>query len=409
MNQYKQNLARTAVKIGVNLQKGQELFINSPIETAEFAREIAKAGFEAGAKDVHIHYGDENLAKLRYNNAAKETLMSIPAWVAGQYQEILDKDACVISIAAAEPGLMASVDPEKIAACTRAREAVSDVYSRAMMANNKRWCVISAPSEKWAAKVFTDTADPAQAQELLWSAIIRATHCAEKDPVACWHEQDQAFKTRSAILNNKQYKKLHYRNSLGTDFTVGMPENQNWSGGSECAQDGVVFFPNLPTEEIFCAPDRMTAEGTLVSSYPLIYNGQTIDGFRLTFKDGKVVDYSAETGEKVLKSLLESGENADRLGEIALVPYDSPISKMDLLFYNTLFDENASCHFALGAAYPSCITGGEKMSEEELTAAGLNQCRSHVDFMVGTRDLSIDGILPDGTEEPVFRDGNFVF
>ena len=409
MNKYQNNLARTAVEIGVNIQPGQKLFINSPIETAEFARTLAGAAFEAGAGDVFVHYTDENLTKIRYEKAEKDVLCHIPEWVITKYNEILKDGGAVISISAAEPGLFAGINGEKLKAVSKAKQAAAAAYNSAIMANKNRWCVISVPSAAWAVKVFPQARTRDQALELLWSAIIRATHSSEHDAVAYWRRQDNTFKRRSAILNEKQYDRLHYKNSLGTDLTVGLPKNHNWSGGSEVAQDGVVFFPNLPTEEIFSAPDKERVDGHLVSSYPLIYQGRMIDHFHLDFRKGKVVGYSAKTGQDVLEELITSDDGAEQLGEIALVPNDSPISKMDLLFYNTLFDENASCHFAFGAAYPGCVKGGEQMSEEELSKSGLNQSRTHVDFMVGTDDLEITGILPDGTEELVFKDGNFVF
>ncbi len=405
MKSPKENLAEISVKIGVNLQPGQELFINSPIETADFARLIAKSAFDAGAKDVHVNYQDEKLSKLRYEGADKETLSEIPDWFKLKYDEILDKKGAVISIHASDPDLLSGIDQEKILASVKAREEATREYSDAIMADDVRWCVISVPTDSWAKKVFPQSSTPV---DDLWKAIFKTTYTDQEDPVACWREKDKAFKARAEKLNEKQYKALRYKNSRGTDITVGLPKNYIFSGGSEKAKDGVEFFPNLPTEELFSAPDKDRVDGTLVSAYPLVYNGKIIDRFSLTFKDGKVVDYKAEIGEDALDSLIHVSEGSDHLGEVALVPYDSAISNMNLLFYNTLFDENASCHFALGAAYPTCVKGGENMRPEELEKAGLNQSPTHVDFMVGTDDLKITGVLEDGTEEKIFENGNFV-
>lgn len=406
MNQKQKNLAKIAVEIGVNLQPGQNLYINSPIETADFARELSQAAFDAGAKDVQIFYADEQFAKIRYENASCEALAEVPESYKIRYQEILDKDGAVISIHASDPNLLTDVAPEKIMANVRAREEATQEYSDAVMADQIRWCVVSVPTDSWAKSVFPDDEDSV---DHLWDAILSSTYCDQDDPVACWREKDKTFNSRAKRLNDKQYRALRYKNARGTDITVGMPKNHIWSGGSEAAQDGISFFPNLPTEEIFSAPNCDEVNGTLVSAYPLVYQGRTIDNFSITFKDGKAVSWQAETGADALDDLIHASDGSDRLGEIALVPHDSAISNMNLLFYNTLFDENAACHFALGAAYPGCVENGENLTREELQAIGLNQSPTHVDFMVGTDDLEIVGITEDGQEEAIFEQGNFVF
>ncbi len=408
-NKYTENLAKTSVKIGVNLQKDQILVINAPIETAEFAREVAKEAYDAGAKDVFIHYNDEQFHKLRYERTTEETLREVPDWWRERLDYAVNNNAAIISISAVDPDLLTDISTAKINASIEARQEAMSDYNKALMGNRNRWCVISVPTASWAVKVFPEAKNSAQALDLLWSAIIRSTHCNTRDPIAEWHEKDQIFKERSKWLNEQQFDKLHYKNELGTDLMVGLPKRHVWSGGSEKAQDGVEFFPNLPTEEIFTAPDRMRVDGRLVSSYPLVYRGKTIESFSLNFKDGEITDWCAKTNEDVLSSLIESHKNHMRLGEAALVPYDSAISRMDLLFYNTLFDENASCHFAIGSAYPGCVENGAELTEEELLEAGLNQAPNHVDFMIGTKDLQITGIKEDGTEIPVFTDGNFAF
>lgn len=404
---YQDNLAKTAVKIGVNIQPDQFLVINSPIETADFARKVAEAAFEAGAGDVYINYGDEKFNKIRLNNVTEETLKKVPDWYSEQLDNIIERGGAVISISAVDPDLLKDIDSNKISAQTVARANASESFSEALMSNKNRWCIISVPTENWAKKVFPDAKGNQLAVDLLWNAILRSTLSNTPDPIKAWKEKDLKFKKRAAWLNNKQFKELHYKNDLGTDLYIGLPENHVWSGGSEIAQDGVKFFPNLPTEEIFTAPHREKVNGRVVSSYPLVYQGKTIENLVLDFKDGKVVDYSATTNEDIIQSLI-SRENSNYLGEVALVPFNSPISDMNILFYNTLFDENAACHLALGDSYPTCIQDGNDLSKEELLERGLNQSRDHVDFMIGTEDMTITGINQDGEEEIIFENGNFI-
>lgn len=407
MNQtYCNNLAELAVRIGVNLQKGQDLVINSPIECADFARLLSEKAWEAGARDVRINYSDERFSKIRYTHADLSVFEEVPQWFVDRQNAIIDRQAAVISVYADDPDLLAGVDPLKIKTATAAIQAATKDYHTAMMNDACRWCVVSVPTVGWARKVFPNLSD-ADAVEALWDAIFKATRADQPDPVGAWQAFDRSFDERVDFLNRHQFDRFVYTNSAGTHIEVGMPDNYLFAGGSEKAQDGVEFFPNIPTEEVFSAPHKDRVNGTLVSSHPLVYNGQLIDRFALTFKDGRVCDYRAETGEAALKALIEAAEGSDQLGEIALVPYHSPISAMGLLFYNTLFDENASCHFALGAAYPSCVAGGTAMSPEELTACGLNLSTTHVDFMIGTADLCITGIQKDGTEVPVFQNGDW--
>lgn len=404
---YQENLAETAVKIGVNIQPNQFLVINSPVETADFARKVAKAAFDAGAEDVYINYNDQKFSKIRLDNASKETLKEIPDWWSDRLNNIIDRGGAIINISAVDPDLMDEVDTEKIETSIEAKKSASHDYNEALMGNKNRWCVISVPTTNWAKKVFPEAMNGQKATDLLWNAILRSTHCISKDPIKEWHEQDKLFKERAERLNKKQYDQLHYTNDLGTDLYIGLPKNHIWSGGSEVSQDGVSFFPNLPTEEIFTAPDKYRVNGRVAASYPLIYHGKTIEDIQLEFKDGKVVDVFANKNEDLLRKIIEKDNNG-YLGEVALVPYSSPISEMNILFYNTLFDENASCHLALGTAYPNSIEDGLIMTEEELDEAGINTSSDHIDFMIGTEDLKITGVNEDGSEEPIFINGNFV-
>ncbi|MDO4289323.1 MAG: aminopeptidase [Eubacterium sp.] len=401
-----QKLAELAVKIGVNLQPDQSLVINTPIECSDFARMVAEAAYKAGAWDVRMNYSDEKFSRIRYKNAGLKALEEVPQWFVDKQKDVVSRGAAVISIYAEDPDLFADVDPTKIKAASAAVQRATEAYHMAMMNNQCRWCVVSVPTAGWAKKVFPDVPED-EATDKLWAAILKATRADLEDPVAAWQACNQNFEAKTKFLNDHQFDKFIYKNGRGTCIEVGMPENHIWAGGSEKAQDGVEFFPNIPTEEVFCAPHRDRINGTLVSSHPLVYNGQLIDKFSLSFKDGVVTGYTAQVGQDALKTLVEASKGSDRLGEIALVPYHSPISDMNLLFYNTLFDENASCHFALGAAYPTCVEGGETMDPEALKAAGLNYSTTHVDFMVGTEDLSIVGVKKDGTEVQIFKDGDW--
>ena len=403
---YKHNLAKIAVKVGVNLQPDQILIINSPVECADFSRLLVTEAYKAGAKDVLINYEDQKISRLRYDNASEKTLSNIPDWIKNKYDWILENKAAIISIHATEPTIMAGVNNEKVKIAVNASQSVTAGYHQAIINNLIRWCVISVPTPSWAKQVFPNCEEK-EAVERLWEAICKTSRTDVDDPIEAWSQHNANFKAHAEFLNKQQFDHFIFRNSLGTNLTVGMPENHIWEGGCEKAADNIIFNPNIPTEEVFCAPHRTRVNGTLVASHPLVYLGQIIDKFQLTFNKGRVVEYSAEKGEEALKNLINESAGSNYLGEIALVQHDSPISNLNLLFYNTLFDENASCHFALGSSYPTNIKNGTKMSEEELLAAGMNCSNTHVDFMIGTSDLSIIGVKKDGTEITVFEKGNW--
>lgn len=405
-NENSKKLAKLVVKIGVNIQKGQPLVINAPIECSDFARSLAEEAYLAGAKDVSINYNDEIFNKIRYTHADLEVLKDVPDWYITKQNSVVEKGSALISVYADDPDLLKGVDPQKIKTASAAIQKATEAYHMAMMNNECRWCVVSVPTIGWATKVFPGV-EAETAVEMLWDAIFKATRADQEDPIQAWHTFNKNFIDKTHFLNTSQFEKFIYKNNLGTNLEVGMPKNHIWAGGSEKAADGVEFFPNIPTEEVFSAPHKDKVNGTLVSSHPLVYNGQLIDNFSFTFKNGKVIDYHAETGSEALKALVEASEGSNYLGEISFVPYHSPISDMNILFYNTLFDENASCHFALGAAYPTCLQDGSKMDIESLNKAGLNYSTTHVDFMVGTKDLNITGIKADGTAVPIFTNGNW--
>jgi len=401
--------ARLVVRVGVNLQPDQLLVINAPIECADFARRIAREAYDAGAHDVTISWKDEQFSLLRYEKAKTQVFSEFPEWRQRLYTDLAEQGAAFVSIAAEDPEIFKNVDPERLRLSRQAAGAALLEYRQRTMKSENAWCVVSIPTESWARAVFPEMS-ASEAVGKLWQSIFQAVRVQEgSDAVALWQQHADFLHQAAEFMNAHAFASLHYQNALGTDLTVELPEGHVWAGGAENTTGGVRFIANMPTEEVFSLPKRDGVNGTVVATKPLNYNGNLIENFRLTFVDGKVTEYHAEKGEALLKELLSMDEGSCRLGEVALVPYDSPISQSGVLFFNTLFDENASCHLAFGKAYPTSIRGGAAMKELELLAAGANDSLLHEDFMIGSRDLSITGRMKDGTEVPVFRNGNFVF
>lgn len=403
-----EKFGRLIIKVGINIQQGQTLVIGAPIECAEFVRIIAELAYKEGARDVVINWKDEQFRKIRFTHAPEEVFEEFPQWQKKMYDDYSEQGAAFLSIYAEDPELLKDINPKRIAKATKASSTALKEYYEKMMANRFAWSVVSIPTVSWAQKVFPD-ASPEQAVDLLWNAILNTVRVDTEDPVEAWKAHQKKLKKSVDFLNDNNFKYLKYKNSIGTDLTIELPENHIWAGGTDYTTDGVEFIANMPTEEVFTMPVKTGVNGTVVSSRPLNYNGNLIKNFTLVFKDGRIVDYKAEEGYETLQSLIDTDEGSHYLGEVALVPVDSPISKSEILFYNTLFDENASCHLAIGKAYPTCIKNGESMSPEELAAAGANDSLTHEDFMIGTPDLEIIGTKANGEEIPVFLNGKFAF
>ena len=392
--------ASLAVNIGVNIQKDNILVISSPIETAEFARLITEEAYKSGAKDVIVHYGDQKLTKIKLENSSLETISNIPEWQAESYNYYARQEACFISISASDPDGLKGVPVEKIGASQKARTSALKEYFDNSMSNKCRWCVLSVPTLSWAKKVFPKVSDY-EAMESLWDVIFKTVRVDTENPVNAWKKHNAYLEEKIKFMNNNNFKSVHLKSANGTDLNIELPEGHIWAGGSEGDVNG--------TEEVFTLPKKTGVNGIVYSSKPLSYGGNLIDNFSITFKDGKAIDFTAETGYDVLKQMLESDEGAKYLGEVAFVPYNSPISNSKLIFFNTLFDENAACHLAFGRAYESCVKDADKYSEEELEKIGVNNSVIHVDFMIGTSDLEITGINKNGETIQIFSNGNWAF
>ncbi|GAA0605870.1 aminopeptidase [Virgibacillus siamensis] len=401
----KEKYADLALKTGVNLQKNQALMINAPIEGADFTKIVARKAYEMGAKDVHINWADDELTLLKFENAPDEVIGDFPEWKVKLHDMYAEDGAAVLSIRSTNPDLLKDIDSTRVAKANKAAAQAMTNFRQYTMNDRIAWSIISIPTGDWAQKIFPDKSKD-DAMESLWDAIVKIVRVDQEDPVAAWDAHNETLKTAREILNKKNYQKLIYK-APGTDLELELPQGHIWKGGSAKTEKGTTFNPNMPTEEVFSMPHKYGVNGTVSSTKPLNYGGSLIDNFSLTFKDGKVVDYKAEQGEDTLKHLLDTDEGARRLGEVALVPHESPVSQSGLIFYNTLFDENASCHIALGKAYPTNLEGGASMSDDELDQHGVNDSLTHVDFMIGSEKLDIDGVVEDGSTEPVFRNGTW--
>lgn len=397
--------AELAVKIGVNVQPMQTLVITAPISTAPFVRKVAKKAYEAGAKHVIMEWSDDELTRLKFDLAPDEAFTEYPLWKAKGLEEMAENGAAFLYVTASNPDLLKGVKLERISASNKAAGQALNTFRNYTMSDKVSWCVLAVPSPQWAAMVFPNL--PLEEQEAaLWDAIFRATRADMNDPVQAWHDHHAALNSKVDLLNAKQYRYLHYT-APGTELTIELPPKHIWIGGGGHNEKGVFFMANMPTEEVFTAPLKTGVNGKVTSTKPLSYHGNLIENFTLTFKDGRIVEATAEKGEASLKQLIETDEGSHYLGEVALVPHLSPISQSNIIFYNTLFDENASNHLAIGNAYSVNIENGANMTKEELEQYGINTSMTHVDFMIGSAEMDIDGETADGNREPIFRKGNW--
>ncbi len=399
--------ADLAVRVGVNVQKGQNLQINAPISAVEYVRKVVKKAYEAGARNVYVEWNDDEITRTRFDLAPDEAFLDYPMWKAKGMEELAENGAAFLSIISSNPDLLKGVNPDRIANANKTAGQALEKYRNYSQSDKISWSVIAVPSDSWAEKIFPDLSSEEQVKKL-WDAIFQATRVDVEDPVQAWKEHNATLHAKVEYLNKKKYKKLQYK-APGTDLAVELPEEHVWIGGGGENEKNIEFVANMPTEEVFTVPKKDGVNGFVSSTKPLNYGGSLIDQFTLTFENGRIVDVKAETGEDTLKRLVETDEGSHYLGEVALVPHSSPISQSKILFYNTLFDENASNHFAIGNAYAFCIEGGKTMSRDELVEKGANSSITHVDFMVGSSEMDIDGITADGTVEPVFRNGNWAF
>lgn len=404
-NQNLEKYAQLIVEVGVNVQAGHTIVIQIAVDQAPLARLLTTKAYELGAAEVIVQWTDDVVQKEFLSHAADDRLSNIPQYKIDQTDDWVEKGASRISVVSANPDALAGVDSDRVALFQAASGKAMMNLRQATQANKVSWTVVAAAGADWAQKVFPETS-PEEAQDQLWDQIFKTTRIYEEDPVAAWKKHDETLQVKAEELNKEQFSALHYT-APGTDLTIGLPKNHLWEGAGSYNARKEKFMANMPTEEVFTAPDNRRIDGYISSTKPLSYAGTIISGMKFTFKEGKVVDFSAEQGEEVLSKLLAIDEGAKSLGEVALVPDPSPISQSGIIFFNTLFDENASNHLALGSAYAFSLQGGTDMSEEELAAAGLNRSQTHVDFMVGSDHMSIDGIKEDGTTIPVFRNGDW--
>lgn len=399
--------AELAIKVGVNIQKGQYLLINTTTDSLDFTRIVVKKAYEAGAGRVQVNLTDPIITRSFYELGAEEEFSKFPKWTVAQRHELLERKGALLWIEAEDPDLLAGIPSSRISAQEKAAGTALVRYRKAIMNDEIAWSIIAVPSGKWAAKVFPDLPVSEQ-MPALWEAIFKTVRIGEGEAVSNWKQHIETLQARAVQLNNMKLAKLHYK-APGTDLTIELPEQHLWISGSSKSPEGITFIANMPTEEVFTLPSKYGVNGVVSSTKPLAYQGNIIDNFSLTFEKGRIVNAHAEVGNELLQELITQDEGSSYLGEVALVPHKSPISESGILYYNTLFDENASNHLAIGEAYPTCFEGGQDLEEGQLESLGINVSLTHVDFMIGSAEMDIDGILKDGTEQPIFRKGNWAF
>ena len=402
-----QKYAELLVKVGLNVQKGQSVFIEAALDQPDFVTMAVEECYKAGASEVCVDWSHQAVAKLSSQYQSLETLSKLKPWAKAKWQFKAENYSCRLWIESEDPDGMKGADQEKL---SKARQALYPEIKpfRTALENKHQWCIAAVPGKAWAKKVFPHLSET-DAEEEMWKVILHTSRADGDDPIGAWKAHNDDLDARCAYLNGLGLKYLEYKSANGTDLTVELLEDGIFAGGNEKTLQGRVFNPNIPTEEVFTSPKAGAAEGIVYSTKPLSYMGELIENFSMRFEGGKVVEVKAEKGEELLKKMVTMDEGAARLGECALIPYDSPINESGVLFYNTLFDENASCHFAVGHGFNECLKGFENLTDEQCKERGINDSMIHVDFMIGSRDMSIVGITKDGKRVQIFKDGTWAF
>ncbi len=403
LKQYARLIART----GANVQKGQVVNLTISVDQHDFAAMVIEACYQAGAKLVNVEWRSDKQMRMNFTYASEETLSEVLPWEEEKQKQMVKDLACRIFVASEDPDALAGLDPAKLSAVMRARGRVMKPYRNAIDGKHQ-WCIAAIPSEKWAKKCFPNLSGE-EALQKLWDAVLATVRVTEDgDAVTAWREHTDFITRKANWLNAQGFTKLRYKSANGTDFECGLIPGAHWEGaGAVNSENGAFYIPNMPTEEIFTSPMAGDCRGTLVSTKPLSWNSQLIESFSVTFEGGRAVSCKAEKGGELLEKMISMDETACMLGELALVPKESPVNRCGFLFYNTLFDENACCHVALGRGFKEVLPGGDDLSVEEAQKRGVNDSLIHVDFMVGSDDLSIAGIRPDGSETPIFVHGTW--
>lgn len=408
MKELLEKYAKVVVGVGANLQPGETLVVASDVDVAPMTREVVREGYLAGADKVVVLWRDEKVTLADYTLGEGRKQLNRDQWEIDCLNTYANSKTAYVNLLSGDPEIFADVDPKLLAKAGRLRREQNAKFYRGTQVNDIKWCLVGIPTESWAVKVFPDM-EPKAALDKLWKLVAHTMRLDVEDSVAAWKEHTARLHHRCEVLNSLDLVSLHYTNGLGTDLKVELPSGYIFAGGSEESSLGCEFCANMPTEEVFSAPFKYGVEGKVVASMPLFHNGARVEGFGLRFEKGRVVDYWADKGLDVLKEIIDTDEGSHYLGEVALVPFDSTVQNLNTLFLDTLFDENASCHLALGSAYPSCVKGGAELDDEVLEKIGLNTSRTHVDFMLGTKDLSIVGVDREGRQHVIFREGNFAF
>ena len=400
--------AKLLVANGINVQPGHTVVITIDVDQAKLARLLVKEAYALGASEVKVQWTDDVVSRENYLHMPEERLTNVPEYKIAEMNYLLDHKASRLGVRSSNPDALNGVDPTKLSNATRALSIAYKPMRAATQANKVSWTVAAAAGLEWAKKVFPNAATDEEAVDLLWDQIFKTCRVYEDDPVAAWKAHEEKLGSKAAVLNKEQFVKLHYT-APGTDLVLGMPKNHVWESAGSLNAQGEYFIANMPTEEVFSAPDFRVADGYVTSTKPLSYNGNIIEGIKVTFKDGQIVDVTADKGQEVMKNLVFDNMGARGLGEVALVPDPSPISRSGIVFFNTLFDENASNHLAIGSAYATSVEGGAEFTDEQLKEAGLNRSDVHVDFMIGSSQMNVDGIREDGSRVAIFRNGDWAF